>query len=395
MLDRLSGFGFPFRRRKDYSKATVLLHNMRLMAVLDWWEIIRDFILTNPEAVPRGETNEIVVQNLNPSYKQASYISGPAGVVTKCPPNAASEVIPYEFKLNITDSEIVLVEDTSVWDSNAIILKVRARSISSLKRRPGAVREGKKNSPVLFFQSTTVISYRPEMLEKPLSCNLNHCEVFSCVLGMEEETALSIIDPVTVNMEVTLRPNISEARGLPDAMITSADRTLEVQMQHLCIRLSYHDFRMLSQMLESIPRQMQTARIRASEQENDTSGASKASGRFFLHSSRGESPYGFFFNAFADHTFKLSALGFSEEDCTKALEICGGEIDDAALWLTQNATHVPMNADGAADSNSAVAFQTVEVGEVRGDLRKSRTGCSVPSISDQTVLPEHLRDRRL
>lgn len=32
------------RRRKDCSKVTVLLHNMRLMAVLDWWEIIRDFI---------------------------------------------------------------------------------------------------------------------------------------------------------------------------------------------------------------------------------------------------------------------------------------------------------------------------------------------------------------
>ncbi|KAL0274818.1 UNVERIFIED_CONTAM: hypothetical protein PYX00_002852 [Menopon gallinae] len=295
-----------YRRRKDYSKATVLLHNMRLMAVLDWWEIIRDFILTNPEAVPQGETNEIIIQNLNPSYKQASYISGPTGVVTKCPPIASSEVIPYEFKLNITDSEIVLVEDTSVWDSNAIILK-----------------------------STTVISYRPEMLEKPLSCNLNHCEVFSCVLGMEEETALSIIDPVTVNMEVTLRPNISEARGLSDAMITSADRTLEVQMQHLCVRLSYHDFRMLSQMLESIPRQMHTARIRASEQEIDSTNTNQ--------------------------TFKLSALGFSEEDCVKALEICGGEIDDAALWLTQNATHVPLDADGTSDSNSAVSFQTVEI----------------------------------
>lgn len=54
----------------------------------------------------------------------------------------------------------------------------------------------------LFFQSTTVISYKPGSEPKPLSCILNHCEVFSCVLGMEEETELSIIDPVTVQIEL-------------------------------------------------------------------------------------------------------------------------------------------------------------------------------------------------
>lgn len=34
------------------------------------------------------------------------------------------EEVPYELKLNITDSEIVVVEDTSQWDTNAVILKV-------------------------------------------------------------------------------------------------------------------------------------------------------------------------------------------------------------------------------------------------------------------------------
>ena len=227
------------RRRKDYSKATVLLHNMRLMAVLDWWEIIRDFIMENAVVPTENESTSHYSYNLNVPSKHNAYIAGSTGVVTKCPPVIDPEVPPYEFKLNITDSEVVVVEDTSVWDTNAIILK-----------------------------STTVISYRPGMLEKPLSCNLNHCEVFSCLLGMEDETALSIIDPVTVNMEVTLRPNISEARGISDAMFTSADRTLEVQMQHLCVRLSYHDFRMLSQMLESVPRQTYKARNEATEQDS-------------------------------------------------------------------------------------------------------------------------------
>jgi hypothetical protein len=35
-----------------------------------------------------------------------------------------AEEVPFEFKLNITDSEIVVVEDTCQWDTNAVILKV-------------------------------------------------------------------------------------------------------------------------------------------------------------------------------------------------------------------------------------------------------------------------------
>jgi hypothetical protein len=34
------------------------------------------------------------------------------------------EEVSYELKLTITDSAIVVVEDTSQWDTNAVILKV-------------------------------------------------------------------------------------------------------------------------------------------------------------------------------------------------------------------------------------------------------------------------------
>lgn len=105
---------------------------MRLMAVLDWWEIIRDFMMTNAVAPSdicyhdRGEYNTGLVS------KPGSYFAGSIGVVTKCPAAADCEVIPYEFKLNITDSEIILIEDTSVLDSNAIILKVSKSFVSLL-----------------------------------------------------------------------------------------------------------------------------------------------------------------------------------------------------------------------------------------------------------------------
>ena len=49
--------------------------------------------------------------------KPATSVKGRAAL------NVADD-IPYELKLNITDSEIVVVEDTSQWDTNAVILKV-------------------------------------------------------------------------------------------------------------------------------------------------------------------------------------------------------------------------------------------------------------------------------
>lgn len=51
-------------------------------------------------------------------------------------------------------------------------------------------------------QSTTVITYRPADTEKPVSCSLNELEVFSCVLGLEEETALSIVEPAALHVTI-------------------------------------------------------------------------------------------------------------------------------------------------------------------------------------------------
>lgn len=47
-------------------------------------------------------------------------------------------------------------------------------------------------------------------MDKPVSCSLNHCEMFSCILGMEDETALSIIDPVTVNIEIVNKHSVAD-----------------------------------------------------------------------------------------------------------------------------------------------------------------------------------------
>jgi vacuolar protein sorting-associated protein 13D len=256
------------RKRKDYIVTTILLHSMRLTAILDWWEAVRDFLLLNsskPDPIP--STQVIINQETETTD--------------------ATVVIPFELKINITDSELVLVEDTAMLDTNAVILK-----------------------------TTAVLSYRstPQKDKKPLSCNLSHCELFSCVLGLENETALSIIDPVGASLELT------------------QDRCLEIQLQPLCVRLSYHDVNMFSRMLNSLPKQTLWAKQRSNEvtakkdQITDT------------------------------QISKLIALGFTEVDCRTALNCCNGQLDDAALWLTQNA--MPFRSSAVANESN---FRAVEM----------------------------------
>ena len=122
-----------------------------------------------------NKTNKIYMQE-EPLYPSAGFISRRAPIVE-------SEGPVFELKLNITDSELIIVADPSQLDSSTVILR-----------------------------STTVLTFRPEMKDRPFSCNLNNAEVFSCILGKEDESALSIIDPVTINCEIAER-NYNNSQG--------------------------------------------------------------------------------------------------------------------------------------------------------------------------------------
>ncbi|XP_055907883.1 intermembrane lipid transfer protein Vps13D isoform X2 [Eupeodes corollae] len=244
------------RQRKDHSKFTILLNNMRVMAILDWIENLQDYLSQDADP-PSGAIMRM--KNTGASMSSSTLDE--------------TDKIPMEVILNITDSELVFVEKTDQYDTNAIILK-----------------------------STTVFSFKPMDLIRPISVNLNHLEVFSCMLGFENETALSIIDPITVNLD--LREN-----------------TIDIQIQkQLCIRLSYHDVKMFIRMIESLPKQTRTAQKK----------------RTALHR---ESVYSL---PDAELIAPLMAMGFKRADCIRALEMCKNQLNEAALWLTQQrATRQP------------------------------------------------------
>lgn len=261
------------RKRQDYSKYTILLNNMRVMAILDWIERLCLFL---------SQDCDEYVQS--PQLSTPKTISAPTSMSAAIAASS-SNINAHEMEviLNITNSELVFVEKTDQWDTNAVILK-----------------------------STTVLSYRPVEVNKVMSINLNHLEVFSCILGCEEDTALSIIDPITINMDVK-------------------QNTLDIQLQkRLCIRLSYNDVKMFIKMLESLPNQTKNAQFREQKQVNEAL------------------------------VTKLSALGFSVEDCIKALELCKNVLDDSALWLTQNAEPIksqPLHMEESALNIKAVVIR--------------------------------------
>ncbi|XP_050345761.1 intermembrane lipid transfer protein Vps13D [Nymphalis io] len=192
------------RKRQDSSAYTILINNMRLMAILDWWEAANQFIMQPPP--PAADPD---LQHLEDAAD---------GAEGAAPPAAEGAV---ELKLNITDSQLVLVEDASLWDTNAVILK-----------------------------STTVITYRPADAARPVLCELNELEVYSCVLGLEEETALSIVEPAALH--AALR----------------SDAVLHIAMGTLNLRLSYHDMRMFASMLQSLPAQARAALSGKSPEES-------------------------------------------------------------------------------------------------------------------------------
>lgn len=75
---------------------------------------------------------------------------------------------------------------------------------------------------------------------------------------MEDDTALSIIDPLTLNMDINKNRvleviifHLSSAK-----LYLIEENIFQIQLHLLTVRLSYHDMRMFLQILNSLPNQM-------------------------------------------------------------------------------------------------------------------------------------------
>ncbi|KMY99285.1 vacuolar protein sorting-associated protein 13D [Drosophila simulans] len=224
------------RKKANFSKYTIMLNNMRVFALLSFLDQLKSYL-----------------QEDSP----APVVNTAANQIAQKPQMDTS--ISTEYVVNITDSEIIFAEECSRLDSNAIILK-----------------------------STTVICYKPNSNIVPLSLDINHLEIFSCTLDAEEESALSIIDPFTLIIE--LRSNC-----------------LNILIQkHLNIRLSYVDVKLFSRMARLLPTQTSRPKNVISKADSDL-----------------------------EKVAPLVAMGFEISDCLYAMQINNWRINDAAIWLSQ------------------------------------------------------------
>lgn len=108
------------------------------------------------------------------------------------------------------------------------------------------------------------MGYRPH-LERPISCNILQCELFSCILGLESETALSILDPTNIQIDV-VRQTESESKGILDATLSLATsgKILKIQSPNLNLRLSYYDMKMFLRLMDKFSKEAQLHFLKSS-----------------------------------------------------------------------------------------------------------------------------------
>ncbi|XP_054856929.1 intermembrane lipid transfer protein VPS13D isoform X2 [Eublepharis macularius] len=357
-----------YRSTKDSSCFTVVLNNLRVFLIFDWLLLVHDFIQTPSDTKKQP--------NLTPS-RQRNYSSEMAvvpkavkcGIVTKRSSLQVSAEKQLEVKINVTGTEFVVVEDMSSLDTSAIILK-----------------------------GTTVLTYKPKLVDRPFSGSLFGIEVFSCRLGNEQETALSIIDPVQIQVELVGNSSYPSGSGLLDAF-NSEDfpPVLEIHLQALDIRLSYNDVQLFLAIAKSIPGQTSSATPSASASDSKASvSASPACIKEIsgLTSEATDAPKHTLDPVLEVQLARLQELGFSIEDCRKALLVCQGQLKKAASWLFKNAEPlkcVPFDSS-QRESQGSVALRLISGVEIKAE---SICICFIDDCMDSDVPLAELTFSRL
>ncbi|XP_044206610.1 vacuolar protein sorting-associated protein 13D isoform X2 [Thunnus albacares] len=312
-----------YRSTRDSSSFTMVLNNLRVFLIFDWLQLVRDFLRLPTEKASGGaETRQRWPSNTSTDSGSGTTITATgavmpktvkSGVVTKRSTVPVTQDHCLEVKINVTGTEFVVVEDSSCLDTNAIILK-----------------------------GTTVLTYKPRLLDRPFSGSLAGIEVFSCRLGSEQETALSIIDPVNVQVELCGSPTYQSSSGLLDAFnVEDIPPLLEIQFPALDIRLSYNDIQLFLAIAKSIP----TASTPPSSDSDITSTEPAAPPKDSFRQKTQALIEG--------QLTHLQELGFKKDDCKRALIHCKGQLDQAATWLLENAENIAGHRRARTDSGSS------------------------------------------
>ena len=188
-----------YRSNKNSNRYSIVFNSCRVIVIFDWLIQVQTFLLTNP-----AQPDEII---------------DPRKPVVKIDENMNKNE-KFEVKLNLTNTDLVIIENLSELNSQALILRM-----------------------------TAFIEYNKE--KKFFHSSLQSVELFSCYMNSIEKTALSIMDPVTFTINTKLLENPTQNS---DILFL-----LEINTDCLKLRFSYLDFNLFLTLIESTKNQFKTS----------------------------------------------------------------------------------------------------------------------------------------
>ncbi len=179
---------------KTDDKYTIVLNHTRILFIIDWLFKLKDFL---------SSFQQIPIQ---------------INSIQSIPPIQTKKL--FEIRLNFNQSELVLVQSTNNFQSNALVLS-----------------------------GIMILTYREAIQDRPLDCNLFNMTLFSCQMNNIQSTAVSIIEPINITFNIHLSRDKEQ-------------RIFEVNLPQLFIRLSYSDVKLMLYMFQSISKQFDHAQSR-------------------------------------------------------------------------------------------------------------------------------------
>lgn len=174
-----------YRSNKTSNRYSILFNNCQVITLIDWLMQIKAYLLS--------------YSNPNDSVQIES----------------SSNEQPIEIKVNLTNTDFVLVENIEIQSSQAIILRL-----------------------------TAFLEYNQRKMDsQPIESCLQSLELFSCQMNAIEQTALSIIDPVKFSIYLKRK--------------NSNNFSLEISSEQLRLRFSYLDFKLFIKVLKSVQKQIE------------------------------------------------------------------------------------------------------------------------------------------
>ena len=175
---------------------TIILNNLRMIFMMDLalqcWSFVAD---SSEEFRYLFDLPEVLENSIHRSSLETA-------------PSQKSRDL--QIKLSVTETDFVVIEDLTSPDTQALVCK---------------------GITVLTFTSTPTYGF---------TWNMIGVELFSCCLASEEETALSIIDPLNIIVEIPRNHKLSHSYPL------------HIEIQTVNTRLSYNDIKLFAAIFNSI-----------------------------------------------------------------------------------------------------------------------------------------------